>query len=43
VRARPDTRSFGWRYRRIERFGPEAAISPLACPRARVRVKSLLP
>jgi hypothetical protein len=33
----------GWRYRRIERFGPEAMISPLASPRARVRVKSLLP
>jgi Uma2 family endonuclease len=34
---------YGWRYRRIERFGPEAVISPLASPRARIRVKSLLP
>jgi putative restriction endonuclease len=34
---------YGWRYGRIERFGPEAVISPLAAPRARVRVKSLLP
>jgi Uma2 family endonuclease len=41
--ARSPRSPYRWRYRRIERFGPEAVISPLAAPRARVRVKSLLP
>ena len=35
--------SFGWRYRQIGRFGPKAAVSPLAAPRARIRVADLLP
>jgi len=34
---------YGWRYGRVERFGPKAAVSPLAAPRARVRVADLLP
>jgi len=33
----------GWRYGRVERFGPKAVVSPLAAPRARVRVTDLLP
>jgi Uma2 family endonuclease len=41
--ARSPRSPYGWRYGRIERFGREAVISPLAAPRARVRVKSLLP
>ena len=41
--ARSPRSPYGWRYRRIERLGPEAVISPLAAPRARVRVKTLLP
>jgi Uma2 family endonuclease len=33
----------GWRYGRVERLGPMALISPLAAPRARVRVADVLP
>jgi Uma2 family endonuclease len=33
----------GWRYGRVERFGARAVVSPLAAPRARVRVADLLP
>ncbi len=33
----------GWRYGRVERFGPKAVVSPLAAPRAYVRVADLLP
>jgi Uma2 family endonuclease len=41
--ARSPRSRYGWRYGRVERFGAEAVISPLASPRARVRIKSLLP
>ena len=41
--ARSPRSRYGWRYGRIERLGPEAVIFPLATPRSRVRVKSLLP
>ena len=33
----------GWRYGVVERLGATGAISPLAAPRARVRVADLLP
>ena len=33
----------GWRYGKVERIGPKGAVSPLAAPRARVRVADLLP
>ena len=33
----------GWRYVRVERLGARAIVSPLAAPRARVRVADLLP
>jgi Uma2 family endonuclease len=33
----------GWRYARVERFGPKAVVSPMAAPRARVPVADLLP
>ena len=40
----PDTAaSFGWRYRSVEVFGREAAVSPLALPGAHIRVVDLLP
>jgi hypothetical protein len=40
----PSARSrHGWRYGHVERFGPKAAVSPLAAPRGRVRVADLLP
>ncbi len=35
--------AFGWRYRSVESFGPEAFISPLALSAARIRVVDLLP
>jgi len=35
--------SFGWQYRSVEVFGPEASVSVLALPGARVRVADLLP
>ena len=35
--------SFGWRYRSVEVFGPEASVSVLALPGAHVRVADLLP
>jgi Uma2 family endonuclease len=34
---------FGWRYGSAETLGPEATVSPLAAPAARVRVADLLP
>jgi Uma2 family endonuclease len=33
----------GWRYSRVTRWGRGAVVSPLAAPRARVRVADLLP
>jgi Uma2 family endonuclease len=33
----------GWRYGRLDRFGPKALVSPLAAPRARARIADLLP
>jgi Uma2 family endonuclease len=33
----------GWRYGRLDRIGPKGAVSPLAAPRARVRVADLMP
>ena len=33
----------GWRYNRVERVGAKATVTPLAAPRARVRVADLLP
>jgi Uma2 family endonuclease len=33
----------GWRYGRVARLGPKGTVSPLAAPRARVRVADLLP
>ncbi len=33
----------GWRYARVEHLAPKAAVSPLAAPRARLRVADLLP
>jgi Uma2 family endonuclease len=38
ARSRP-----GWRYGRVETLGARAVVSPLAAPRARVRVADLLP
>jgi Uma2 family endonuclease len=35
--------SFGWRYRSVEVFGREDFLSPLALPRAHIRVLTLLP
>ena len=35
--------AFGWRYRSVESFGPEASVSPLAQSGSRVRVAGLLP
>ncbi len=34
---------YGWRYRAIQVLGPEAYLSPLAAPRARIPVADLLP
>ena len=34
---------YGWRYRAIQVLGPEAYLSPLAAPRARIPVAGLLP
>ena len=34
---------YGWRYRAIRVLGPEAYLSPLAAPRARIPVADLLP
>ncbi|HET9488585.1 MAG TPA: Uma2 family endonuclease [Methylomirabilota bacterium] len=35
--------SFGWRYRSREILGPDASVSPLASPGARIRVADLIP
>jgi len=35
--------AFGWRYRSVESFGPEASVSPLALTGARIRVADLFP
>ena len=35
--------AFGWRYRSVETFGPEASVAPLVLPGALVRVVDLLP
>jgi Uma2 family endonuclease len=35
--------AFGWRYAAVDRFGPDAAVAPLAAPDARIRVSDLLP
>jgi len=35
--------AFGWRYRSVESFGPEASVSPLALIGARIRVADLFP
>jgi hypothetical protein len=35
--------AFGWRYRSVESFGPEASVSPLAQSGSGVRVADLLP
>ena len=35
--------SFGWQYRSVEVFGPEASVSVLALPGAHIRVADLLP
>jgi Uma2 family endonuclease len=37
------TSLFGWRYRSVVAFGPDASVSPLAAPGARIRVADLLP
>jgi Uma2 family endonuclease len=37
------TSPFGWRYRSVGAFGPDASVSPLAAPGARIRVADLLP
>jgi Uma2 family endonuclease len=34
---------YGWRYRAVERLGPEAAVSPLALPAVRIAVSNFLP
>jgi Uma2 family endonuclease len=34
---------FGWRYRSVGAFRPDASVSPLAAPGARIRVADLLP
>ena len=41
VRAR--SARYGWKYRRVRLLRPPATVSPLARPRARVRVADLLP
>ena len=35
--------SFGWRYGTIDRLGPDASVTPLAAPDARILVSDLLP
>jgi Uma2 family endonuclease len=35
--------AFGWRYATVDRFGPEASVTLLAAPDARIRVSDLLP
>jgi len=35
--------AFGWRFRSVESFGPEASVSPLARSGSGVRVVDLLP
>jgi Uma2 family endonuclease len=37
------TSPFGWRYRSVGAFEPDASVSPLAAPGARIRVADLLP
>jgi Uma2 family endonuclease len=32
-----------WRYRSVDRVGPDGDVSPLAAPGARIRVADLLP
>jgi len=40
----PDaTASFGWRYATVDRFGPDAFVSPLPAPAARIAISDLLP
>ncbi|MBI4246873.1 MAG: Uma2 family endonuclease [Candidatus Rokubacteria bacterium] len=39
----PQREGRSWRYRSIEKFGPEATVRPLAAPTARITVTDLLP
>jgi Uma2 family endonuclease len=40
---RASSRRGGWRYASVRRLGPNAVASPLAAPRARIRIPDLLP
>jgi len=39
----PRSRYYGWKYRLVQRCGPEEYVSPLAMPKARIKVGDLLP
>jgi Uma2 family endonuclease len=40
---RAPSRRYGWKYGSVRRFGRNATASPLAAPRARIRIADLLP